>query len=330
MVESPTYYHSLSPVLRSLKEFDMENFPLQAEIIYAKPSMKLPDYLKEATFRTAIVCPRKTTASTGVEGEKDDSTLGECEEEDVEESEDLDEQSLCASAGIDFSSISGFDEETNFGVGLEESKEEGTKESEEESPEEGEEEDYYSSEESEEEEGPEEGEEEDCYSSDESEEEEGTEEGDEEDCYSSDESEEEEGTEETCSNNSEAYEEQEEFYALDEHEVDGTFSCGVEQMDNDFIPQDILEATFSSKAEGSDDIKEPISTATLTDDNSSARNPSEPQEKSSKKKLGHRMEVEQFLELFNSSSDSYLEASQCEALVHALKNRLAVIQGKRH
>ena len=48
MVESPTYYHSLSPVLRSLKQFDMESFPLQAEVIYARSARKLPDYLEEA------------------------------------------------------------------------------------------------------------------------------------------------------------------------------------------------------------------------------------------------------------------------------------------
>ena len=48
MVESPTYYHSLSPVLRSLKEFDMENFPLQAEVIYGRSTEQLPDYLQRA------------------------------------------------------------------------------------------------------------------------------------------------------------------------------------------------------------------------------------------------------------------------------------------
>ena len=48
MVESPTYYHSLSPVLRSLKEFDMENFPLQAEVVYARSTEQLPDYLQRA------------------------------------------------------------------------------------------------------------------------------------------------------------------------------------------------------------------------------------------------------------------------------------------
>ena len=54
-MESPTYYHSLSLVLKSLKEFDMENFPLQKEIVYTKASAKLPEYLREATFNTSIV-----------------------------------------------------------------------------------------------------------------------------------------------------------------------------------------------------------------------------------------------------------------------------------
>ena len=57
MVESPTYYHSLSLVIQSLKDFDMENFPLKEEIIYARPALGLPDYLKKATFETSIVCP---------------------------------------------------------------------------------------------------------------------------------------------------------------------------------------------------------------------------------------------------------------------------------
>jgi hypothetical protein len=48
MVESPTYYHSLSPVLRSLKEFDIENFPLQREVIYARHVSQLPSYLQQA------------------------------------------------------------------------------------------------------------------------------------------------------------------------------------------------------------------------------------------------------------------------------------------
>lgn len=55
MVESPTYYHALSPVLRSLKEFDMENFPLQAEVIYATRKPQLPNYLNHA--RTVNTSP---------------------------------------------------------------------------------------------------------------------------------------------------------------------------------------------------------------------------------------------------------------------------------
>ncbi|XP_046848921.1 NFX1-type zinc finger-containing protein 1-like [Xenia sp. Carnegie-2017] len=55
MVESPTYYRSLSPILKSLKEFDMENFSLQKEIVYTKASKKLPQYLREATFDTSVV-----------------------------------------------------------------------------------------------------------------------------------------------------------------------------------------------------------------------------------------------------------------------------------
>ena len=65
MVESPTYYHSLSPVLRSLKEFDMENFPLQQEVIYARNSSQLPDYLqKAATVDTSTIYQEKTSQNS--------------------------------------------------------------------------------------------------------------------------------------------------------------------------------------------------------------------------------------------------------------------------
>ena len=49
MVESPTYYHARNPVLQSLKRFDMENFPLQDEVVYSLPSPteELPEYLSE-------------------------------------------------------------------------------------------------------------------------------------------------------------------------------------------------------------------------------------------------------------------------------------------
>ena len=49
MVESPTYYHAISPVLRSLKEFDIENFPLQQEIVCGKAlESPCPRYIQEA------------------------------------------------------------------------------------------------------------------------------------------------------------------------------------------------------------------------------------------------------------------------------------------
>ena len=66
MVESPTYYHALDPVLKSLKRFDMENFPLQDEVIYTLPSptQELPKYLSEdrtldpSVISTLATCPR--------------------------------------------------------------------------------------------------------------------------------------------------------------------------------------------------------------------------------------------------------------------------------
>ena len=75
MVESPTYYHSMSPILRSLKQFDMENFPLQAEVLYAKSPedvvQEIPSYLKDATFHTAIVCLRGNSSNLAAETEMD-------------------------------------------------------------------------------------------------------------------------------------------------------------------------------------------------------------------------------------------------------------------
>ena len=73
MVESPTYYHSMSPILRSLKQFDMENFPLQAEVLYAKSPedvQEIPSYLKDATFHTAIVCSENIAAETEMDKPK--------------------------------------------------------------------------------------------------------------------------------------------------------------------------------------------------------------------------------------------------------------------
>lgn len=62
MVESPTYYHSLSPVLRSLKEFDMENFPLKDEVVHSRSTSDLPEYLKQAnTVNTRSIYQLKST-----------------------------------------------------------------------------------------------------------------------------------------------------------------------------------------------------------------------------------------------------------------------------
>ena len=60
MVESPTYYHALDPVLQSLKRFNMENFPLQDEIIHVLPSatQELPEYLSEAQSLDASIVSR--------------------------------------------------------------------------------------------------------------------------------------------------------------------------------------------------------------------------------------------------------------------------------
>ncbi|XP_046848885.1 NFX1-type zinc finger-containing protein 1-like [Xenia sp. Carnegie-2017] len=68
MVESPTYYRSLSPILKSLKEFDMESFPLQKEIVYTKASKKLPQYLRKATFDTSVVFRETSNLDDDSEG----------------------------------------------------------------------------------------------------------------------------------------------------------------------------------------------------------------------------------------------------------------------
>ena len=85
MVESPTYYHSLSPILKSLKEFDMENFPLQKEIVYTKASKKLPEYLREATFDTSVVFHENPT---------DDDSEGIYYNESSENSDHADDHGL--------------------------------------------------------------------------------------------------------------------------------------------------------------------------------------------------------------------------------------------
>jgi hypothetical protein len=78
----------------------MENFPLQAEVIYAKPAQELPGYLKDATFKTSIVCSSKNTPSTAEErqgdkpeGKNSSNTLETSEEEVIEESVPVSKQS---------------------------------------------------------------------------------------------------------------------------------------------------------------------------------------------------------------------------------------------
>ena len=194
MVESPTYFHSLSPILRSLKEFDVEDFALQPEIIYARHSREMPSYLKGATCRTSIVCSTKTTANTIGEEQKDEpeeQVLTDSSETESVEGEDLD--------------------------------------------------------------------------------------------------------------------------ALSDHSSDDKMRPS----------EDKRVGLFKLLSEWlSENSSRRISEA----DQSSAETSNE--DTGSHKKLGKRMEVERFVEFFNSSSESSLEASQCEALTHALKNKLAIIQGQ--
>jgi hypothetical protein len=113
MVESPTYYHSLSPVLRRLKEFDMENFPLQAEVIYAKPAQEFPGYLKDATFSASIICSSQTTGTAketqrDKPGEvKDSSNISEAS--DRENPQDM-KVNDCVSPGNNIDDFSEFDD----------------------------------------------------------------------------------------------------------------------------------------------------------------------------------------------------------------------------
>jgi hypothetical protein len=256
MVESPTYYHSLSPVLQSLKEFDMEIFPLQEEVIYAKAARELPDYLKEATFHTAIVCSSKKTRSTAEgsqegkpEKEKDSSNSLETGEEVIPE-EAMDTESADSSCELDSDS---------------------------------------------------------------------------------------EACSESLSSSSESL---------------PSYSSCVSDEPVDTLPHFWEEIAFSARKDSdkksinvdnvlmimpsmcgmidpgeveralANDVPEKQIDTDLTSECT------EPQHRATQENLGGRMNVERFLEIFNSSSESSLEASQCDALVHALKNRLAVIQGE--
>ncbi|EDO34739.1 predicted protein, partial [Nematostella vectensis] len=63
MVESPTYFHALRPVLNSLQKFEMEDFPLKNEIVHANSSTNLPAYLDSAqTINTKAIEANVTDA----------------------------------------------------------------------------------------------------------------------------------------------------------------------------------------------------------------------------------------------------------------------------
>ena len=94
----------------------------------------------------------------------------------------------------------------------------------------------------------------------------------------------------------------------------------VEHMDTDDILENNLNCTSSSKA--NQDIENIATTGTVLASPLSASASSESGE------TGSRENVARFLKKFNPSSQSFLEASQCDALVHALKNKFAVIQGE--
>ena len=280
MVESPTYYHSLSPVLRSLKEFDLEDFPLQREVIYTNPSLELPDYLKEATLRTSIVCSIKTETKVNKrflglisEEEKDSSnTSEECKEELAQERDDLDAHYLDVSGEFDLD-ISSFDEMKYSTDISKERVDEDIKKS--------------------------------VVLGNNSLDPSG---GINSDISCPDRKKKDLENIDNMINFSIA---SQGFCHISPSELQGTLDNNGEQMDTD----PTLRKRSSSKVEENDGKENP---APITVENCA-----------SQEKLARRMEVERFLEVFNASSESFLEASQCEALVHALKNRLAVIQGKR-
>ena len=284
MVESPTYYHSLSPVLRSLKEFDMENFPLQEEVVYAKPT-ELPDYLKEATFQTAIVCSsKKKTTAVQVKEEKPEapeenysSEPSEASDEyssntsEASEEEDLGMKNL--KPDEDWSDEDWSDEESDMpetNITLSRRRPNSDSSSE-----------FMHSRTT-------------TNSS---------REGGYKECKSID-----------------------QYLFLDfQCEIDQSEIVGVDLEEKEKRHMDFTDLE-SKEMKHSLDIKESRINA-LSSNCSKASTLTEPQDIPSQGKLGGRMNVEHFLETFSSSSESSLEASQCDALVHALKNKLAIVQG---
>ena len=253
MVESPTYYHSRSPILRSLKEFDMENFPLQKEIIYVSPTHELPEYLKKATFDTTIVClPKTTSIAKEAPGDAPDArkdggnTTEACEKGSILEMKATEcipsDNAMCIADSKEIvipPSQFPCDEKNSNGLLFEVLNSKPVPEVDIES-----------------------------------------------------------------TNLAQQI-------RINQSNVKEAIlsDTSVEQMDTDSISENNSHFKSLSKAEQ------------CTDTNKSKKS-------NSQKTHEERMGVEQFLEIFNSSSESSLEASQCDALIHALKNKLAVIQGE--
>ena len=272
MVESPTYYHSLSPVLRSLKEFDMENFPLQAEVIYAQPAVEFPGYLKDATFEASIICSSQTTGTAKETQEdkpgevKDSSNISEAS--DRENLQDM-KVNDCVSPGNNMTI-----ENSSKLVGT-------------------------------------------CDSTINAE------------C----------SLREKLTLKTQSIKHMLEFcnlltkigkrinipFYINPSNIESALpdDKSVEQMDTDGILENSLHSKSSLKTEQSVKINEPANTGTFLVHPPSASTSSEQGETDSEENSGRRMNVECFFEIFNS-----LETSQRDALVHALTNKLAVIQGQ--
>ena len=276
MVESPTYYNSLSPILQSLKKFDMANFPLQAEVLYAKseePVKEIPSYLKEATFQTAVVCLRANTdTAEKTEKDKPEATIELSNNVHTSHVFDFKEQnandmhphlsSIASPRRTDASMTTA----RNFLPKKKENVKPTVNE---------------------------------VY--------EGKKYPD--DCTVTEQFE--------C--------------GIEAGKVDDTFvnnTCE-DQMDTDPISEKSLHIISSPKTELCQDMEESTNINTLPTSPSVARTSRRVQNPSTKENLGKRMNVERFLEeIRNSTSKSLLEESQCEALVHALESKLAIIQGE--
>ena len=272
MVESPTYYHAMSPILRSLKKFDMETFPLQTEILYAKPAQKIPSYLEDATLQTAIVCiPVNTNLADEIEKDKPQATE-ELSNNAKTNVLDFQEEKAMDTPLFPASNLSPWITDAPMTTIRKLSLEEKIK------PKPVGNEVY----------------EENKHS---------------DDCAAI----------------------QHFNGAIEANKVDCAILNNIceDQMDIDPILEKSLHSLSSSKTELCPGTDESTKMDTLLTNPSVAKTLRNVQNPRSKEKLGERMNVSRFLEnIRNPTSKSFLEESQCEALVHALESRLAVIQGK--